>query len=32
MNGVHDMEGMGGFDPAEREAVVEPAPTGGSRT
>ena len=30
MNGVHDMGGMHGFDPAQREAVVEPAPTGGS--
>ena len=31
MNGLHHMSAMDGFDLAEREAVVEPAPTGGKR-
>ena len=32
MNGVHDMGGMTGFGPAEREVAVEPPPTGRSET
>ena len=30
MNGVHDMSGMDGLGPTEREVAVELAPTGGS--
>ena len=30
MNGVHDMGGMDGFGPVEREVAVVPAPTDGS--
>ena len=29
MNGVHDMGGMDGFGPVEREVAVVPPPAGG---